>query len=158
MVNPGEHMDIESNVRKHIDKSFHMSLATVSDNKPWVCEVHFAYDSDLNIYFVSKVTTRHCKEIAANQHVAGNIVKQHGLEESPHGVYFEGYAELIEYPSDEELDVYCGRLARDKDELRANLQVENGHRMYRISVQNWAIFGKFGQESNKKYELKWSSK
>ncbi len=72
-----------------------MSLATVSGNRPWVCEVHFAYDQDLNLYFRSKTTRRHSQEIAANPQVAGNIVKQHSKDEYPGAIYFEGAAELI---------------------------------------------------------------
>ena len=44
--------EIEKIIREYITKIPHMSLAAVSDNKPWVCEVHFAYDNDLNLYFV----------------------------------------------------------------------------------------------------------
>lgn len=148
-------MNIEENIRTYIDKTVHMSLGTTTpDGKPWVCEVHFAYDNDLNIYFVSKLTTRHCQEIAANPNVAGNIVKQHPLEESPHGVYFEGTAEAIE-PSKEQVDTYCTRLGRDSKELSEQLKEKDGRRMYKISVTNWAIFGKFGLESNRKHELAW---
>lgn len=149
-------LDIESTVREYIDKTVHMSLATMSGDKPWVCEVHFAHDDGLNLYFVSKVTTCHCREIAANLQVAGNIVKQHPLEESPHGLYFEGNAQLIRYPSDKELDVYCTRLGRNKAEIGSQLKEENGRRMYKISVSNWAIFGKFGLDMNKKHQLKWN--
>lgn len=148
--------EIEKIVREYIDKTVHMSLATVSGDKPWVCEVHFAYDNNLNLYFVSKLTTRHCTEIASNPSVAGNIVKQHSLEESPHGVYFEGTAEAIE-PTDDQLELYCSRLDRSKDELAVQLKEENGRRMYRIDVFNWAIFGKFGLDANQKHELAWSN-
>jgi len=150
-------MDIEGLIREYIEKTVHMSLATVSDDKPWVCEVHFGYDDNLNIYFVSKQTTRHCREIAANKHVAGCIVKQHTLEDSPYGVYFEGYAQIIENPSDEELVSYGARLKRDKKVLREILNDDNGHRMYKINISNWALFGKFGQSPNKKYELVWNA-
>ena len=150
-------LDIEQSIREHIGKTVHMSLGTATlDSKPWVCEVHFAYDSKLSLYFVSKLTTRHCKEIAANPNIAGNIVKQHSLEESPHGVYFEGTAKVIE-PSDEQLELYCSRLSRNKEELVEQLTEADGRRMYKISVSNWAIFGKFGFEANQKHELAWSN-
>ncbi len=78
-------LDIEKIIREYIDKSPHMSLASVSGNKPWVCEVQFAYDEKLNLYFRSLKSRRHSQEIASNSHVAGNIVRQHelgGLPES----------------------------------------------------------------------------
>jgi uncharacterized protein YhbP (UPF0306 family) len=76
-------IDVEKVVREYIDKSIHMSLATSTENKPWVCEVHFAYDDDLNLYWRSKTDRRHSQEIALNPFVAGNIVKQHELTSIP---------------------------------------------------------------------------
>ncbi|HLZ15367.1 MAG TPA: hypothetical protein VKQ34_05305 [Candidatus Saccharimonadales bacterium] len=37
-------LDIEQIIRDYLPDVVHMSLATCKDNKPWVCEVHFAYD------------------------------------------------------------------------------------------------------------------
>lgn len=149
-------MDVEKIVRKYLDKTVHMSLATSRGSKPWVCEVHFAYDQALNLYFVSERSTRHCKEIADNPFVAGDIVRQHDLSQSPHGIYFEGSAELVADPSSEQISSYCGRLNRDESELRQYLSAEGGRGMYKISVSNWAAFGKFGGDKNQKYELAWS--
>ena len=93
-------MDLEKIIREHIDKSLHLSLATCSQNMPWVCEVHFAYDNNLNIYFSSLTSTRHAREIEANPQVAGNIVKQHDINKYPSGIYFDGNAYLLK-PGDE---------------------------------------------------------
>lgn len=150
-------LDIEKIIREHIDKTVHMSLGTTTkDGKPWVCEVHFAYDDDLNLYFVSKVSTRHCTEIAENPNVAGNIVRQHSLVEPPGGIYFEGTAQVVDNPSEEQIDTYCTRLKRDKDRLINELKEENGKRMYQIKVVDWAAFGKFGDEPMGKHVLNWS--
>lgn len=133
-----------------------MSLATVSGNRPWVCEVHFVNDDELSLYFVSLASTRHCREIAVNPHVAGNIVKQHALTESPHGVYFEGMAEPLEDPTDQDIERYCKALSRDVEELTDKLRGSDDRRMYKIKVSNWAVFGKFGGDKNQKHELPWS--
>lgn len=148
-------LDVEKIVREYLDKTVHLSLGTVSGARPWVCEVHFAYDDQLNLYFVSLQTTRHCQEIAANPHVAGNIVKQHPVGEAPNGIYFEGEAVMIE-PSATDIERYCSRLKRDSTELTALLQEANGRRMYRIQVNNWAAFGNFESKGNTKYELVWN--
>jgi uncharacterized protein YhbP (UPF0306 family) len=146
--------EIEQIIREYITKIPHMSLAASSNNRPWVCEVHFAYDVDLNLYFVSKEATRHCQEIAENPYVAGNIVKQHSLSESPNGIYFEGVAEAIEATK---LDVerYCTALNRETAELASRLQKPEGYRMYKIRVNKWAVFGNFDSKGNAKYELEW---
>ena len=48
-----------------------MQLATVgADGRPWVCNVWFAVDKDLNVYWFSATTRRHSKEILQNSHVA----------------------------------------------------------------------------------------
>ena len=149
-------LDIEKIIREYIDKTIHMSLGTSRDNKPWVCEVHFGYDQSLNLYFVSLPETRHCSEITVNPQVAGNIVKQHDLTESPKGIYFEGTATVLDAPTTEEIESYCTRLNRDIAELSEKLSEAGGHRMYKIAVENWYAFGKFGTEKNAKHELAWN--
>ena len=73
--------NIEQTIREYLPGIIHMSLATCVDNKPRVCEVHFVYDNDLNLYFRSLTSRRHSQEIAINPFVSGNIVKQHVLNE-----------------------------------------------------------------------------
>jgi uncharacterized protein YhbP (UPF0306 family) len=146
--------ELEKIIREYVTKTPHMSLATVSGNKPWVCEVHFAADDDLNLYFVSKPATRHCQEIEANPNVAGNIVKQHALTESPNGIYFEGQAKAIE-ASPEEVNRYCEVLGRNADDLAAWLK-DGSSRMYKINAENWSAFGNFAGTGNTKYVLRWS--
>lgn len=147
---------IEKNIRDLITKTPHLSLATVSENRPWVCEVHFAYDEQLNLYFVSKPSTRHCREIENNNNVAGNIIKQHSLSEAPKGLYFEGFAQMIE-ASDEDIERYATSLRRNFEQIKTQLDEENGRRMYRIVVGNWAVFGDIDGSGHAKRELKWAS-
>ena len=91
-----ENAEIERIIREYIDQVVHMSLGTCVDNKPWVCEVHFAVDDELNIYFRSVKNNRHGQEILQNPHVAGNIITQHFKNQKIRGVYYEGTAELLE--------------------------------------------------------------
>lgn len=150
-------VDVEQVVREYIDKSLHMSLATVSGEKPWVCEVHFVYDDDLNLYWRSLSSRRHSQEIAANPNVAGNIVRQHSLEEYPQAVYFKGKAELLGDPAEREkvFPLFQKRLEAD-DGILEEAENADGHQFYRITVENWFAFGKFGGSSGQKYELEWN--
>ena len=75
--------NVEQAIRDYLPQIIHMSLGTSRDNKPWVCEVHFAFDQELNLYFRSRTNSRHCLEIKDNPNVAGNIVTQHHGEEKP---------------------------------------------------------------------------
>lgn len=147
-------MDVEKIIREYIDKSLHMSLATVSGDRPWVCEVHFAYDEDLNLYWRSKTSRRHSQEIAENPLVSGNIVRQHSIEEYPHAIYFEGTAEMLE---DEEVirkvfPLFQARLGADASIIEEALTAD-GHKVYKVTVENWYAFGKFGGDSGHKYKL-----
>ncbi len=148
--------DVEGVLRDYISQVLHLSLGTAADGKPWVCEVHFAYDDELNLYFLSKPATRHCQEIAANPNVAGNIIVQHGPMDIPRGVYFEGTAEQI--PRVEETDtafvVYDERLKRGEWILR-DRDVEEGARMYKISVTDWYLFDARESKPAQKYHLAW---
>lgn len=148
---------MEKIVREYIEKSIHMSLGTSKDNKPWVCEVHFVYDDQLNLYFRSLKSRRHSQEIAQNPNVAGNIVKQHNVEEYPHAIYFEGTAAIVEDDAERQklFPLFETRLGAGKDILEEARQ-EDGHQFYKITVANWYAFGKFGQQSGQKYELAWN--
>ncbi|HSX02742.1 MAG TPA: pyridoxamine 5'-phosphate oxidase family protein [Candidatus Saccharimonadia bacterium] len=149
-------MNIEQAIRDYLPPIVHMSLGTSKDNKPWVCEVHFAYDEDLNLYFRSLSSRRHSQEIAVNPYVSGNIVKQHSLEEYPRGVYFEGVAVRLEFGSERQKAFICIKeRLHTNDNILEEANDPSGHQFYKITVETWYVFGKF-DEDGKKYELAWN--
>lgn len=148
-------MNVEEIIRDYIDQVVHLSLATAKDNTPWVCEVHFAYDEDLNLYFRSLLSRRHSQEIAENPKVAGNIVKQHALGEPGVGVYFEGTAHLLEPGDEQDKAFHCiqNRL-KAADSILEEANRPDGHHFYKISVEKYYVFGPFNGNPSQKYELK----
>lgn len=150
-------MNIEKTIRQYLPHVVHMSLATTKDGKPWVSEVHFAYDDDLNLYFRSLTSRRHSQEIAGNASVAGNIVKQHTLGEPGVGVYFEGTAKKLE-PGDEQNKAfeYIRERLHASDTILQEAQRPGGHQFYKVMVGTYYVFGKFGDEGAQKYELVWN--
>lgn len=150
-------MDVEKVVREYLPDVIHMSLGTCVDNKPWVCELHFAYDNDLNLYFITRSNSRHGKEIAKNPKVAGNIVTQHKKDEAARGVYFEGKAELLEdvTESDVAFKSYTSRSSWPK---RVEEVAQEGYAFYKISVENYFVFDNRENKPGKKFELKWGKK
>lgn len=151
--------DIEKLIRGYLPEIIHLSLATVKDNKPWVCEVHFVYDEQLNIYFRSKPSRRHSQEIADNPSVAGNIVTQHQRGEPPRGVYFEGTAELLESVGEDHIAYlgFCDRLGIGP-EILEEANKEDGHKFYKITVSDFYIFDAKESKPSQKYHLPWSHK
>ena len=150
-------MNIEPTIRDLITRTIHMSLATVRDNKPWVCEVHFIYDDDLNIYFMSKVSRRHSQEIADNPYVSGTIVRQHDKGEFCSGaLYYEGQAHAVtDEARQHELRELFGQRLGTPDSAMVDVGQPEGSQFYQITVSNYAVFGKFGDNPIGKYELKW---
>ncbi len=151
-------MDVEKTIREYLPGVVHLSLATTSNNKPWVCEVHFVYDDDLNLYFRSKKIRRHSQEIAANPNVAGNIVEQHPIEQKPRGVYFEGTAKALENVDENHIAYqrFC-ELMGVGPEILEDAKEADGHRFYKISATDFYLFDSRSGPSQK-YHLTWPKK
>lgn len=149
--------DVEQVIRGYLPQIVHMSLGTCQDNKPWVCEVHFVYDDNLNLYFRSLTSRRHSRDIATNPQVSGNIVRQHAVGEYPLGLYFEGVAAQL---ADEAERQKVEPLFKDRLGVTADIVAEaanpEGHQFYKITVQNWYAFGKFGGDKGQKLQLVWN--
>src|SRR5260221_8207180 len=148
--------DVEKVIRDYLPEVIHMSLATSNANRPWVCEIHYAFDGNLNFYFRSTSTRRHSKEIEENSNVAGNIVKQHLVGQKPRGVYFEGIAEMLTDVGEDHIayKLYCERFDTSKSILE-EAKTENGHKFYKITVNKFYIFDSIESSPGQKYELAW---
>jgi uncharacterized protein YhbP (UPF0306 family) len=149
-------LDTEQAIRAYLPEVIHMSLATVVNDKPWVCEVHYVFDNDLNLYFRSTPTRRHSEEIKVNPSVAGNIIKQHEVGQKPRGVYFEGTAEMLSDVDENHpaYTLYCQRFNTDKTILE-EARTENGHKFYKITVRKFYLFDAIDSSPSRKYELSW---
>lgn len=148
---------IEEIIREYIPQIIHMSLATVKDNKPWVCEVHFSHDDDLNLYFVSSSETRHAQEIISNPHVAGNIVTQHHKNQKVRCVDFEGIATMLE-GAEAEKTAYRAYVSRngESEGLLNEIRKDGNTRFFKISVSDFFLFDSYGDQRGK-HHLPWRS-
>lgn len=147
-------MDVEQAIRQYLPNVLHMSLATCADNRPWVCEVHFVYDDDLNLYFHSKLARRHSMEIAQNPNVAGSIVEQHPLDMKPRGLYFEGTVSVYEaiHENGPIYNLFRERLGLSPDILREQLKTAES-KFYKITVSDWYVFDARESSPSQKYHL-----
>lgn len=147
---------IEATIREYIPQIIHLSLATVKDNKPWVCEVHFSYDDGLNLYFVSSQETRHAQELIANPHVAGNIVTQHHKNQKVRCVDFEGTASMLEGSEAEETayKAYVERYGASEGLLN-EIRKDGNTRFFKIAVDTFYLFDSYGDERGK-HTLPWN--
>lgn len=63
-------MEPKKLILDHLKDVYVMQLATARNGQPWICNVHFYADDDLNLYWLSNVNTRHSQDIAANPRTA----------------------------------------------------------------------------------------
>lgn len=149
-------MDLEQKIREYITNVIHMSLGTSVDNKPWVCEVHFAFDNGLNLYFCSLPKTRHCQEIEQNPHASGAITVQHEPSEKPLGIYFEGLAKKVEAYAEDEPGflAYVSRFPKRLDFAKEYADAE-GFRLYKVTVSDFYMFDARESHPPQKRHLTW---
>lgn len=150
--------EIETIIRNYIPQIIHMSLATVADNKPWVCEVHFSYDDELNLYFSSSKNSRHAQELINNPHVAGNIVTQHHKDQKVRCVDFEGRAEMLSGEEAEKsaYQAYVQRYGASEG-LLSEIRKDGDVRFFKIAIDDFYLFDSYG-DARGKHHLPWKSK
>ncbi len=87
-----------------------MTLATCKDDVPWAASVMFAYDDDLNLYFISKPETRKTQNILANPEISATINQFQKTPGKVLGVQLEGAAQKLDKKkSTEELEIFKKR-------------------------------------------------
>ena len=79
----------------HLSQNKRMSLATCKDNTPWAATVMYAYDSNLNIYFLSKISTKKVKNVLVNPKVAATINEVTGGIGKVKGIQLEGECRMV---------------------------------------------------------------
>lgn len=65
-------MDDKQKILSYLRKYQLMSVATYGDT-PWIANVYYAVDNDLNLYFYSDPKTIHCQHIRKNKNVAVSV-------------------------------------------------------------------------------------
>lgn len=150
-------MKLRQLIKEYLKEAKMMQLATSSDNQPWVCNVWFAYDADLNIYWFSSTTRRHSKEVEKNNKVAGAIVLPQTPDDPPRGLQFQGKAEILTKVEDIEkaISVYQDRIFPKEDILDLMGDSEKPHSFYKITPTKFILFDavNFGDNWRQEYTL-----
>lgn len=144
-------------IEEYLEEAKMMQLATAIDNQPWVCNVWFAADDDLNIYWFSSATRRHSDEVMKNQKVAAAMVLPHTPKDPPRGLQLQGVAEMLtkQKDIDKAISVYKDRIFPREtiNELMANSQ--KPHTFYRITPKQFVLFDavNFGDNWRQEYNI-----
>lgn len=104
----------KNNLKEHIldylEKNKRMTLATCEDNVPWAATVMFAYDRNLNFYFISNPKTRKTKNLLSNPKVSAAINEFTPKVGYIAGVQLEGSAQMLEKKKNaQELEIFTKR-------------------------------------------------
>lgn len=150
-------MTTEEKIKKYLPTKNVMQLATARDNQPWVCNVHYYTDEDLNFYWISEPGRRHSLELKDNPKAAA-VIKIH--ENTPEenyviGISVEGTAEEVE------LDETIAAAYRDKldkgetfvEDMRSG---KKPYKFYKLTPKNFVLFDTqdFTGDPRKEWEVR----
>ncbi|MEI7579177.1 MAG: pyridoxamine 5'-phosphate oxidase family protein [bacterium] len=68
--------DLKKIIKEYLATQKLMSVATYGEH-PWIANVYYIHDAELNLYFLSKKWREHCKDIEINSKVAVAIADSH---------------------------------------------------------------------------------
>ena len=88
-------MDLKQEIDTYLRTQKLMSVATYGKS-PWIANVYYVHDSDLNLYFLSKTWREHCQAIGINTKVTAAIADSHQqIYELQKGLQISGTAEQV---------------------------------------------------------------
>ena len=88
--------ELKKVILEYLEKNRRMTLATASENIPWAATVMFAYDTNLNFYFISNPETRKIKNLEANPQISCAINEFKNKAGSTMGIQIGGMAEQLD--------------------------------------------------------------
>lgn len=88
--------EVASVIRSILDKGYLMSLATQDKSGLWVADVIYVHDLAMNIYWLSRVDTRHSLALLKNPSIAATITVNNSPLEDEMGIQIMGTAEKVE--------------------------------------------------------------
>lgn len=83
-----------------LENGYLISLGICDADGPWVADVIYVHDDEMNIYWMSKPQRRHSIAIDGEySHVAGSVTVSVRADQSDEGLQISGVAEKVESPS-----------------------------------------------------------
>ena len=150
-------MDLKKLIKDYLAEAKMMQLATSIDDQPWICNVWFAADDDMNIYWFSSTTRRHSKEVLKNNKVAAAMVMAQTPADTPRGLQLQGLAEELSDKEDIEkaISVYKDRIF-DMETINELMEDDaRPHKFYKIKPTQFVLFDmvNFPENSRREYNV-----
>jgi general stress protein 26 len=108
--------DWKKHLAECISSTDYCCIATTDKKTVWANPVYFAWDSNLNIYFISQLHSRHMQNIKKNSQVAVSIYKTE-QKGNVKGIQLEGKATILsdQKQIEKAFDIYYGRAGKGPD-------------------------------------------
>ncbi|OGK15657.1 hypothetical protein A3H80_02195 [Candidatus Roizmanbacteria bacterium RIFCSPLOWO2_02_FULL_37_19] len=88
-------MNLKQEINKYLSTQKLMSVATYGEY-PWIANVYYVHDANLNLYFLSKSWREHCQALAINNKVAIAIADSYqSIYEPQKGLQINGTAQPV---------------------------------------------------------------
>lgn len=136
-------MSAEELIRKYVFDMKIMQLATCTKDQPWVCNLHYYSDDELNIYWLSTPDRRHSKELEENPKAGAAILVHQDSEDEDYviGLSVEGVAEKVDWHKYEQIVPNYGRKhGTSKTFLDSIIAGENAHIIYVLKPTKIVLF------------------
>jgi general stress protein 26 len=151
-------MKAEELVKRYLPQIKIMQLATVVNDRPYVCTVHYYSDSDLNIYWCSLLTRRHSEEIKRNPQIAAYVLVHENTPDENYviGITILGEAELVGNSIDPKIvATYASKLEKGSDFEIDVLKPDFPHKFYCLRPKKIILFDNknFSGNPRQEYEL-----
>jgi len=150
-------MNTRKLIEDYLNQAKMLQVATAEDNQPWACTVYFAFDEQLNLYWISKPNRRHSEEIRNNDKVAGVIVLTHTPGDKVRGIQFQGVASELSDKDDAVagMKYYAERFGMKPKRVEAILNGRDGHVCYKITPSLFVLFDEanFPNDPRKEYKV-----
>lgn len=119
-----------------------MQLATADGSQPWVCNVWFAADEAMNIYWFSTESRRHSQEVEKNEKVGATVCLPQTLDDTPRAVQLEGIAKKLtdEAAITQARSVYEGRIFSAEKINQLIGDPDWPHHFYRIKPNLFVLY------------------
>jgi len=102
-------------VKKYIEMGQVLQLATVKNNQPAVCNLHYAFDEISNLYWMSLRSTKHSENLRNNKRTAVSILHDPNNKQC---VHIEGEAyELTGEEAAKAHEIYGDRFGQKEQRL-----------------------------------------
>ena len=130
-------------IKQYLGQRNVMQLATSVNDQPYVCNVHFYADDQLNLYWISTEARRHSQELAQNPKVSAAILIHENTPAENYviGLTIIGTVEFLGKTVDSEIAAgYINKLQKEPSLIEEIASGQNPHRFYRLTPSSFVLF------------------